>query len=250
MLIEVLQSCAELDRRPWLRRCRDSVRAWAEGAGFAYRHEGDALFERLSPELRSACRGDAVIASDLGRLAWMRERLDAGVEAVVWLDADTLVLSPSRLELPAEAWSLGREVWVQRQARGLRAWRPVHNAWLSFRAGNPFLAYYAAAAERTLLRHDGRHRVPQLIGPKLLTAIHNAAPGPVNERAGVLSPAVIADLVRGDGPALRLFRRRSSEPPACVNLCASSVRRGELDDSDMSGLIERLEGDPALLGPS
>ena len=47
----------------------------------------------------------------------------------------------------------------------------------------------------------------------------------------MLSPRLLRALTEpGVDPALALFRARSPARPAAFNLCASSVRRGELDD--------------------
>ena len=82
--------------------------------------------------------------------------------------------------------------------------------------------------------------VPQLVGPKLLTALHNLAPFDVIDTAGVFSPAVIGDLLAGSGPALAQFLRDSPAPVAAANLCASSVRGGTVTESDMRRVIEQL----------
>jgi hypothetical protein len=81
---------------------------------------------------------------------------------------------------------------------------------------------------------------PQFIGPKLLTALHNVAICPVLESAGMLSPSVIKDLLSGGGPALDLFRHKSTETIYAANLSASLVERESIDDSGMLRLIELL----------
>lgn len=224
----------------WLEPCLASVRAWAAGRGFAYRFEGDELLHRLPDDLRARTSGQTAIAADLARLSALGEALDAGYRRAVWIDADTLVIDPTRLNLPATDYALGREVWIQPAgARGrLRAYVKVHNAFLLFAAGNPFLSFYRHAAERIVRAHQGP-MVPQLVGPKLLTALHNLIECPVAESAGMLSPAVARDLVAGGGPALDLFLARSPVPPAALNLCGSLVGR-EFSAQDMVTLVEAL----------
>jgi hypothetical protein len=120
-------------------------------------------------------------------------------------------------------------VWVQASAGRQRAYVKVHNAYLSFDQDNPFLDFYLHAAEQLLRVHQGP-MVPQLIGPKLLTALHNLVACPVQESAGMLSPLVAADLMAGGGRALDLYRKRSTVLPAAVNLCAS------LTEDDLRGI--------------
>jgi alkanesulfonate monooxygenase SsuD/methylene tetrahydromethanopterin reductase-like flavin-dependent oxidoreductase (luciferase family) len=248
----VVQSHRRPLPHPWLQQCLDSVAAWADRQGFDYRFLDDDLFALLEPELLARTRARPVVAADLARLRQLRAALIQGYETVLWCDADFLIYRPEALVLPETAYGVGREVWVQAASggRGLRAYVKVHNAFMFFRHGNPFLDFYLDAAERMVLAHRGP-MVPQLVGPKLLTALHNLVALPVVEAAGVLSPLVVRSLLGGSGAALRLQRRRSRCLPAGVNLCASSVARGDLDDADMAAVCQRLLADPdCLVGPT
>ena len=87
--------------------------------------------------------------------------------------------------------------------------------------------------------HEGRF-VPQFIGPKLLTALHNIVHFDVVENVGMLSPAVVKDLVAGQGDCLDLFNKRAPVSLAAVNLCSSLAVQGSLLDTQMSGVIKLL----------
>lgn len=231
----------------WYEPCRDSVRAWARARGYEYQWLGDELFDLLPTEIRARTRAQPVVASDIARLAAMQNALADGADRAVWLDADTFVISQDRFELPAGREGFGREVWVQQDAAGrLQVRDKIHNAFLLFANDSPVLPFYRYAAERLVLRHEGP-MVPQLAGPKFLAVLHNLLALPVAERAGVLSPAVIRDLIAGDGPALALFRRRSPAAPAAVNLCGSMVGSGQLEDAEMGAVIRVLQCEPELL---
>ena len=108
-----------------------------------------------------------------------------------------------------------------------------------FRRGNSFLDFYRDTAER-LLRLNSGQVPPQFVGPKLLTALHNVAQLPVLETAGMLAPEVMRDLAAGGGPALDLFRRRSPQPIAAANLCASLFPAQGLDETTMWRVIDSL----------
>ncbi len=215
--------------QPWLGHCIDSVAAWAELRGYDYEFCGDALFDLLAPELREKTIRQPVIAADLARLVALDHALNQrGYDCAVWCDADFLIFAPERLQLPADSYAFGREVWVQRNAAGhgrkaISVHSKVHNAWMMFRRGNPMLPFYRHAAERLVRAHADKPMVPQFVGPKFLSAIHNMIQCPVCEPAAMLAPDVAADLVLGAGPCLDRFTARSTIRPAAVNLCASLV---------------------------
>jgi hypothetical protein len=226
----------------WLRPCLESVRRWACANGYEYRFVGDELFDPVAPDLLEKTASQKVIATDLARLKWIQSSLADGYECVVWCDADFLIFEPQRFALPGTAYALGREVWVQRNDDGkLRFYKKVHNAFLMFRQDNHFLDFYADTAERLLHLNRG-HMPPQFIGPKLLTALHNIAICPVLENAAMLSPLVMRDLLTGDGEAVDLFRDKSQELPAGVNLSGSLTAAEGLNDVDMETLIAMLQG--------
>ena len=223
----------------WIERCLTSVRDWARQSDFEYRFMGDEIFAMLSAEVRKKVLSQPVVAADLARLLALRAALDEGYDTTIWCDADFLVFAPDQLDLPAETYALGREVWVSDHRGTPRAYVKVHNAFLMFRQGNPFLDFYIHAAERMVARHEGP-MAPQFIGPKFLSVIHNIVGCPVAEQAAMLSPQVIRDLLVGGGPALSLFHSHSSSEPAAANLCASLAASGEISDHDIDAVITLL----------
>jgi len=245
----VVQSHRQPLPHPWLDDCLASVAVWAARRGYDYRWLDDALFDVLPRELRQRLAEMPVVASDLARLEVLAAALEEGYDTVVWWDADTLIFAPERLVLPDAAYAVGREVWLQPLTGSPRVYVKVHNAFLMFRRGNPFLSFYRHAAVRILRAHEGP-MVPQLVGPKLLTALNNLMGLPVLEGAAVLSPRLLRALtdertapaaVRDRERVLALFRRRSPEAPAAFNLCGSSVRRGEVDDAALTAFCETPE---------
>jgi hypothetical protein len=236
----VLQSHRQPLPLTWLQPCLDSVRNWSEINHFDYRFIGDDLFDFIPDDLLEKTARQCVIATDLARLYALQNEILGGYETVVWCDADFLIFNPEKFILPETNFALGREVWIQHDSDNrLRAYRKVHNAFMMFRQGNSFLEFYADTAER-LLRLNTGPMPPQFIGPKLLTALHNIVICPVLESAGMLSPLVIKDLLKGGGPALDLFRQKSAEQIFAANLSGSLVEREKIDDVDMLRLIKTL----------
>ncbi len=239
----VIQSHRQPLPYEWLHPCIDSVKRWAAARSYDYVWWGDNLFDELTKTQLKHTERQRVVASDLARLQKARRELERGADRVVWCDADTLVISPETLELPMTGCAVGREIWIQ--PSGLtdgtpKVYAKVHNAFMVFCRGDSFLPFYLDTASRLLERHEGPY-VDQFIGPKLLTALHNLVQLPVIENAGVLSPSVISNINQGGGEYLDAFCRRLQRLPASINLCASSIRSGELSDQSMSEVIERLE---------
>jgi hypothetical protein len=224
----------------WLQPCLDSVTSWARAKGHDYRFIDDKIFDLLEPRLVEKTRVQPVIASDLARLKSLQQGLAEGYTCVIWCDADFLIFKADEFVLPEADFALGREVWVQTDEQGkLRAYVKVHNAFLMFRQGNHFLDFYTDTAQRLLGLNQGR-MPPQFIGPKLLTALHNIALCPVMETAGMLSPAVMRDLLAGGGKALDLFHQKSPVALAGANLSSSLTEREGITTAQMEALIRRL----------
>jgi len=238
----VLQSQRQPLPQPWLEDCLRSVRDWAGERGFEYHFIGNEFFGILPPGLQALADSQAVIASDLARLRWLQRYREGTGDRVLWLDADVLVFDPQAFELPDTACAVGREVWIDYDRRGrIKAWRKVHNAFLMFAEGDSLLDFYADSAER-LLRLNPGPKPPQFIGPKLLTALHSLSAFPVLESAALFSPLLLRDLLGEPeaAGAIECFEKHSADPPAAVNLCSSSIERGDLDNPRMQQAIERL----------
>lgn len=224
----------------WIESCLHSVQAWCDFNGFDYCFVGDELFEFVPKDIIGKFQQQRVIISDLARLKFLQSNLTNDYDTVVWLDADFLIFKKSSFHLPDSPYALGREVWIQKDKQGkLKSYRKIHNAFMMFRKDNTFLNFYTETAER-LLRQATDRVPPQFVGPKWLSALHNIAMLPVLETAGMLSPEVILNLLNGEGEALQLFLKKSTEVPVAANLCISSCVRQEVREEEMIRLIDTL----------
>ncbi len=225
----------------WLQRCLDSVASWAKQMEFEYRFITDEIFQLIPQALMQKTAAQKVIASDLARLYAIRKGLFEGYQVIVWLDADFYIFNPEQFTLPDSSYAVGREVWIQQDKRGhLKTYKKVHNAFLMFRQGNPFLEFYLQTAE-TLLHQNIGDIPPQFIGPKLLTALHNICKLPVMESAGMLSPLVLEDILKEQGDALNTFIQQSPTPIAGANLCSSLTESVALDSMQMFKIMDLLD---------
>ncbi len=235
----ILQSAPE-DAPRWVKECCQRTRLWAQHAGYDYRWFDDELFSLLPSDYHAKVAERGPIKADLARLLWIRALLDAGHQTVVWIDADSLILNLDwRLPEPAPHSLFGMECWVQRDSGGLlRVYRQPHNAFCLFRANSPVLDFLTYATESIIRRADPAQIAPQMVGPKLIKALHNLVQFDVLEEAGAVSPEVLTDWQQGGGEALAVFRTQSAVPQL-VNLC-HSLQRGEVDINLL--LSQRLAG--------
>ena len=243
----------------WLEPCLRSVEHWAQSQGYSYRFVDDELFGLLTQEERAICAAQPVVASDLARLRLCQQVLAEGASRVVWCDADSLVIDASAVALVADGCAFGRELWLQETpadgARRPRLYRKIHNAFMQFSGSDPVLDFYEFAATRMLARHGentqalpdkaGRSVVAQFLGPKFLSHLHNVVDFCVLEHAQVISPLLAQALLERETKLLDRYRAAWQTPAAVLNLCASEVLRGSLDDRQMRRLIEILQASGA-----
>jgi len=218
MKLVILQSHNREQLSGWMGRCTASVKAWAAALGADYQLIHDELFDYVPADLLAKAGDQRVIATDIARLGWMKEVLNGGCHRVIWCDADLLVF---RHFYPLDtSHAFGREVWVQLKNGRPRAYRKIHNAYMSFTADSPVLDFYLESATR-LLTAAKMPVVPQFLGPKLLTALHNIVGFTVEERVGMLSPLALQALLAGGGIAFDMTEKGHADDLCALNLSAS-----------------------------
>ncbi len=234
----VLQSCSPAQRHSWMGECLASVERWSAANGYQYRFVGDEIFDLVPDWYRAKVTAKLPVATDYGRLVLMRDALAAGFREVIWFDADLVIFDPS-LSLDFEGTcAFGQEVWVQKPGMRLETRRNVHNAVCVFRQGCPVLPFLLHTVESLIRRVDPDRIAPQIVGPRLLNALHPLADFALLPQIGALSPEVISDVIAGQGPALELLRRESRVPMQAANLSAS-VNGGELAKAAVAALLRR-----------
>jgi len=238
----VIQSHKPEALATWVGECVASVEGWAESRGFDYRSFGDEALQRTPDWYREKLGRRTPIVADLARLLLIEEALADGYEQACWIDADVLLFAPRRFELSFEqSCAFGREYWVEADQRGrFTVRRNVHNAICAFRTGCPVLPFLIHTTERIIRRADPGHISPQMVGPKLLGALHNIVGFDLIETVGAFSPAVIEELEQGPGAAVAALLRETPVPLAGANLCASLLRGGDLDMGALAGGMEYL----------
>jgi hypothetical protein len=218
--------------------CLASVEEWSSAQGHQYRFVGDEIFDLVPAWYLAKVADKLPVATDFGRLVLMRDALAGGYDEVIWFDAD-LVVFDQALTLDFDGTcAFGQEVWVQKPGTRLEARRNVHNAVCVFRQGDPVLPFLLHTVQSLIRRVDPDRISPQMVGPRLLNALHPLADFALLPQVGALSPEVVADLVAGQGPALELLRRECRVPLQAVNVSAS-VNGGELAKAAVAALLRR-----------
>jgi hypothetical protein len=218
----VFQSFRTENVPPWIAVCLAGVRRWAADRGWDYRFVDDAIFQRVPQWYVEKAAGRLPVITDLGRLLLARDLLAEGYGRAVWLDADVLIFDPDRLEIHVDSeFAFGWETWVQDDNKGrLKATGNVHNALCVFTAANSMLDFYIHACLSIMERMEGPP-APQIVGPKLLTALHNIIGFRLLPQVGAFSPLTLGAIAEGGGPVLDLYRRHARGPARAVNLCLS-----------------------------
>ena len=80
-----------------------------------------------------------------------------------------------------------------------------------------------------IARVDPKHIAPQMVGPKLLKALHNLAQFDLEPQAGAMSPLLLKAIRESDAEIIEFFLERGGQVPNCLNLCTSLIDESDLD---------------------
>jgi hypothetical protein len=195
----------------WIQRCLDSVQKWAELHGHDYSLAGDEFYDLCGPEYLARGRKNPQAITNLARLVATRQRLDAGYQRVIWMDADMFVFDPAKLvfDFPAErlttGYAFGREVWLDRNLAGMLYVKPpvAHNSTTFFTQGAVDLDMLI-----TLIRHiDATRQIVSnhQVGVRLIGGLQYSLMFPTFSHVGMFSPVLLRALAERDKMVLRLY---------------------------------------------
>jgi hypothetical protein len=229
----------------WIKRCLASVQNWAGLHGHDYWLAGDEFHELCGPDYLARGNKNPQAITNLARLVATRQRLDAGYQRVIWMDADLFVFDPAKLvfDFPAESlttgYAFGHEVWLTRDSAGLLHVTPpqAHNAATLFTPRAVDLDMLI-----TLIRHIDakRHIVSNYqVGVRLLRGLQYSLMFPTFSHVGVFSPVLLHALVEHDEEVLRCYGRAYRYPAYAANLCFSL--RDQATEDVFWRAMDRLE---------
>ena len=235
----VLQSQRTENCPSWIEQCLESVQGWCHQHNYSWHFLGDEIFD-LVPGWYMDKTGKGPIAADYARLVAMKNLLaEKGTDQVIWLDADVYVLDDKMVLSSEKSCAFGFEVWIQQEGKTLRARKNVHNAVCLFKPGCVVLPFLIETVASIIQRANPASIAPQMVGPKLLSALHSLHDFALLPQVGALSLEVAADVINGGGPALDLLLNKNGEKLQAMNLCSSL-----LNEADAARVIDGI----SLLG--
>jgi hypothetical protein len=223
----------------WIQRCLDSVQKWARLHEHDYSLAGDEFYDLCGPEYLARGSKNPQAITNLARLVATRQRLDAGYQRVIWMDADMFVFDPAKLvfDFPAESlttgYAFGREVWLYRDTAGVTHVMPpvAHNAATFFTQGAVDLDMLI-----TLIRHiDAKRQIVSnfQVGVRLLRGLQYSLMFPTFSHVGVFSPVLLRSLAERDEKVLRFYSQAYRYQACAGNLGLS------LQDDVTEGVLWR-----------
>jgi hypothetical protein len=195
----------------WIQRCLDSVQKWTGLHEYDYSLAGDEFYDLCGPEYLARGSKNPQAITNLARLVATRQRLDAGYQRVIWMDADVFVFDPAKLvfDFPAEklttGYAFGREVWLTRNSEGVPSVTvPIaHNAATFFTQAAVDLDMLI-----TLIRHiDAKRQIISnfQVGVRLLRGLQYSLMFPTFSHVGAFSPVLLRALAERDETVLQIY---------------------------------------------
>jgi hypothetical protein len=229
----------------WIQRCLDSVQKWAALHEHDYSLAGDEFYDLCGPEYLARGSKNPQAITNLARLVATRQRLDAGYQRVIWMDADVFVFDSARLvfDFPAESlttgYAFGRETWLDRDAAGvIRVSSPLaHNAATFFTQDAVDLDMLI-----TLIRHiDAKRQLVSnfQVGTPLLRGLQYSLMFPTFSHVGMFSPLLLRALADRDERILRFYGRAYRYQACAGNLCHSAGR--QVTEDEIWRAMDQLE---------
>jgi hypothetical protein len=246
----IIQSYRTTRVEPWMQRCMQSVRDWANSHGYVYEFVDDGLFDFLPAHIRNNSLVPLLPKTDIARLGLLHNRLAHDYERVVWLDADVLVFDPASFTLPENCGAMFcHEVWTSLGENGeLIHHRGINNALMIFERGHPLLDFLRYATVELYEQSDPARISTLALGTALLSKLGRVVPLRLHTQVACISPLLLGAAYRADHPEwLREHALQHGHRFCAANLCRSLLagpsnrqRSRSLDDDQMLALVEQL----------
>jgi len=200
----------------------ESVRVWAEARHWGYRFLDDRFFEFAPAGVRERCAGNLYALSDICRLRWMQQELDAGVERVIWADADVLVFAPSMLDVTTQSgYAFAHEIFLPVRMDGkFDVLEGCNNALMVCeRRGRSMLDRYLALCMARLATLPPGPVPRTALGPSLLREWQGKDEFELIGHVGLFTRIIMEQIADGTGGLVAECARRARGRLAAANLC-------------------------------
>lgn len=148
--------------------------------------------------------------------------------------------SPEKVEKGSPAKQIGSPENIRRTPSKIKVRKNVHNAYCAFRSDCTTLPFLINATQRIIERIDSDFIAPQIVGPKLVTSLHNIVGFELEHRIGAVSPQLHQallrsgkDLEKGVEPvAEEIVRLKQMLPTTMLgaNLCTTLSQGRDMDE--------------------
>ena len=240
----VYQSYRTTNVPVWITQCLKSVKDWAESKEYEYKFIDDELFEYAPQWYREKVQHNVQLVSDLSRLVLARHFLEEEYERVIWIDADVVIFDPDNFSLStSDGAHFCREIWIDEdRQKNIVHQEKINNSVSIFHHQNAMLDFYIDACHRVVAKNI--KIPPVLVGTSFLTALHKIYPFDIIRTVGIISPALVYDLVKNQDTFIESYLDRHGSEVFAANLCGSmsgkSFRDLGINDAVMEKVVEKL----------
>lgn len=217
----VLQSFRTHDVPVWIKTCLRSVQTWAATNKWNYEFLDDRFLSLAPRWVRQHCAGNIYALTDVCRLQWMRNALDAGYERVIWADADILVFKASLVNVQtARGHAFAHELFLRLSPDGgFTLVEGLNNSLMVFEKQQEVLDVYLGKS-LARLRSLAPGAVPRTaLGPELLRELHSEYSLNPLHGIGLFTLAVMREIANGGGRLIQELLRGSPARLGAANLC-------------------------------
>lgn len=238
----------------WISRCLESVKEWTAEKGYDYKFIDDEMFEYAPSWYREKVEDNVQLVSDLSRLILARRFLKEGYSRVIWMDADLLIFDPDNFVLETtEGAHFCREIWIDADPAGnIIHQEKINNSVSIFHQNNALLEFYTDACLK--LVKEKERTPPVLVGTSFLTSLHKIYPFPEIRNVGIISPALVHDLLKNQNRHILKYVEWHGADIYAANLCGSKKEHVfggvEINDRAMGTVVEKLIRGRSILSDS
>ncbi|MHB8408983.1 MAG: hypothetical protein ACYDHY_12975 [Acidiferrobacterales bacterium] len=198
-----------------------SVQTWAAANQWNYEFLDDRFLSLAPQWVRQHCAGNLYAITDVCRLQWMRNALDAGYERVIWADADILVFEASLVNVQTvRGHAFAHELFLCLSPDGgVTLIEGLNNSLMVFEKQQEVLDVYLAKC-LARLRSLPPGAVPRTaLGPTLLRELRSEHPLHPLHGIGLFTLAVMREIANGGGRLIPELLRSSPARLGAANLC-------------------------------